>query len=334
VCFQKAQVVIRANFFKLDPQHAAHPDLNGPSDYWGRSEYVEVDHPTPYVALLMHGIYADGRQLAPEAAFMAKLGIPVLNLVLAGHGTTNDLAGRVQVQDWIEDAERAFRLATALGDRVILIGHSTGAILSVYLSLKFNQKVVTTFLIEPAVRVSPLVQAAACLSQSKIANLADYPFLVRIYGQDPDALQNRVISPAAGCQVHLLRKAVTDLFPPNDLSLSDLEVSEALGEKMTTPVLMFNNEHDFVVDSKHNEAFIKGAALNGMAESVSFNRDFKMPHGNITFHHSDMILSKMEEFLETYLPEIQSLKKPVSIELSSPWNRDLSILDDIEIDRY
>jgi alpha-beta hydrolase superfamily lysophospholipase len=298
-CLQKAQLVLQESFATLDIQRAEKPDLDGPSDYWGQCEYTPVDQRVPTVAILMHGMFEDGRQLAPEAAWLAKQGIPVLNLVLAGHGLTNELANEVLYTDWIEEAERAMRIARAIGDRVILVGHSTGGALSVYLGIKYPEAVAAAVLIEPAVRVSTLVQTAACVSQHGISNIADYPALLKVYGSDPDKLHNRVIAPAAGCEVKNLRTAALGLLAQNRWGKEDLDQSRALGEAFKAPLLLFNNKHDIVVDTDQNEAFAEGVALHGISKTITFNLDRKTPHGSITFSHVDWILSELAPFLKT-----------------------------------
>ncbi|MFL5812883.1 MAG: alpha/beta hydrolase [Bdellovibrionia bacterium] len=306
-CFEKAQQVIQESCVALDLARAEHPDLSGPSPYWGQCEYTLAPTRVPTVALLMHGMFEDGRQLAPEAAWLAKHGIPVLNVVLAGLGQTNELANEVNYQDWIEEAERAIRLARALGDRVILVGHSTGGALSAYLGIKYPDAVAAAILVEPAIRVSNLVQTGACVSQHGIANVADYPGLLKIYGVDPKDLHNRIIAPSSGCQVKEIRGAALAFLaqePTQDVieeqwGRKELNKSRAWGEAFKAPLLLFNNKHDIVVDPDQNEAFAEGIALNGFAKTVTFNQDLKTPHGSITFSHVNWILSELEPFLKS-----------------------------------
>jgi pimeloyl-ACP methyl ester carboxylesterase len=271
----------------------------------------------------MHGIYEDGRQLAPEAALMSEYGIPFLNIVLAGHGDTNEFANDLVYQDWIEEAERALRLAKALGGRAILIGHSTGGVLSAYLALKHPDEVAALVLIEPAIRVTRTVTTAACVSQHGIANIADYPELLKLDGTDPASLHNRVISPSAGCQVHFLRKAMLSLLPharEEEVALStpgsnpiadpaqekrwtsnELKNSQAMGELLHAPLLFMINRHDLVVDYDNNRAFLRGASQNVNVRSYIFNQDWKMRHGSITFEGVDLILPQLRSFINSVI---------------------------------
>jgi pimeloyl-ACP methyl ester carboxylesterase len=302
-CFEKAQLTLQESMVGLDLKRAEHPDLSGPSDYWGQSEYTLAPTRVPTVAILMHGMFEDGRQLAPEAAWLAKHSIPVLNVVLAGHGVTNEFANQVTYRDWIEEAERAMRLARAMGDRVILVGHSTGGALSVYLGVKYPEAVAAAILVEPAIRVSTLVQTGACVGQHGISNVADYPALLKIYGADPKELHNRVIAPSAGCEVKEIRGAALALLNHDPVQekwgREDLDQSRALGHTFKAPLLLFNNQHDIVVDSDQNEAFAEGVALHGYAKTITFDQDHKTPHGKITFKHVDWIVSQLGPFLKS-----------------------------------
>jgi pimeloyl-ACP methyl ester carboxylesterase len=311
-CLEKAQRTLQESLVGLDVERAEHPDLSGPSSYWGQSEYTTAPTRVPTVAILMHGMFEDGRQLAPEAAWLTKHGIPVLNVVLAGHGLTNEFANEVTSQDWIEEAERAMRLARAMGDRVILVGHSTGGALSAYLGIKYPDSVAAAILVEPAIRVSTLVQTGACVSQHGIKNVADYPALLKVYGVDSKELHNRIIAPSAGCEVREIRSAALALLSRNLLQDSDKDTiderwghdefdqSRALGRAFRAPLLLFNNKHDIVVDPEQNEAFAEGVSLRGSAKTISFNLDRKTPHGSITFKHVDWIVSELEPFLAAH----------------------------------
>lgn len=297
VCFEKAHQAIHDGWVGLDMFSGVKPNLYGPSDYWGQCEYTEFNRKTKLIAVLMHGLYEDGRQLAPEAVWLTEQGIPALNIVLAGHGSTNGLATEITYQDYIADAERALKLAIAMGDRVILVGHSTGGALSAYLGIKYPKAIAGVVLIEPAIRVAPVVESAACVAQHEIPDIAAHPTLLKIYGANPKALRNRIISPSAGCEVHKLRNAILSIVPEERWGDGELAHSRAMGHELTVPLLMLNNVNDQVVDSANNDAFAEGAKVHAHTTVFHFNADKKLPHGSISFSRPDIIQSELSKFM-------------------------------------
>ena len=86
---------------------------------------------TPYSVLYLHGFSATRQETAPLAATVAHaLGANLFETRLAGHGRENGLLANVRAEDWLRDAVEALTIAAQLGERVIVIGTSTGATLA------------------------------------------------------------------------------------------------------------------------------------------------------------------------------------------------------------
>jgi alpha-beta hydrolase superfamily lysophospholipase len=61
-----------------------------------------------------------------------ELGANLYYTRLSGHGVPGDQLGQVSVHDWIRDVTEAVSIGEALGERVILMGTSTGATLAAW----------------------------------------------------------------------------------------------------------------------------------------------------------------------------------------------------------
>ena len=86
---------------------------------------------TPYSVLYLHGFSATRQETAPLAATVAgALGANLFETRLTGHGRERDLLADVRAEDWLRDAVEAHTIASQLGERVIVIGTSTGATLA------------------------------------------------------------------------------------------------------------------------------------------------------------------------------------------------------------
>ena len=86
---------------------------------------------TPLSLVYLHGFSASRRETAPLCDRIANaLGANLFYARLAGHGRTSAAMGEARMADWLADAERAWALATRLGERVVLVGTSTGGTLA------------------------------------------------------------------------------------------------------------------------------------------------------------------------------------------------------------
>ncbi len=86
---------------------------------------------TPYSVLYLHGFSATRQETAPLAEIVAtKLGANLYETRLTGHGRVREQLAGVLAEDWLQDAVEALTIAARLGERVIVIGTSTGATLA------------------------------------------------------------------------------------------------------------------------------------------------------------------------------------------------------------
>lgn len=86
---------------------------------------------TPYAVLYLHGFSATRQETAPLAEIVASaLRANLFETRLAGHGREREPLTNIRAEDWLNDAAEALAIASRLGERVIVIGTSTGATLA------------------------------------------------------------------------------------------------------------------------------------------------------------------------------------------------------------
>ncbi len=86
---------------------------------------------TPYSVLYLHGFSATRQETAPLAATVARaLGANLFETRLTGHGREREKLTGVRAEDWLDDAIEALTIAAEIGERIIVIGTSTGATLA------------------------------------------------------------------------------------------------------------------------------------------------------------------------------------------------------------
>ena len=135
----------------------SHPELaekiiqaNCPTEY--RPANAQVNQRYKTAVLMCHGLldspfsYADiGQQLAAH-------GILARSILLPGHGTRPENLLHVTYEQWIKTVEANIHSLKQSADRIILMGYSTGAALSLYHAL-LDPSIAGLVLISPAIKV-------------------------------------------------------------------------------------------------------------------------------------------------------------------------------------
>lgn len=86
---------------------------------------------TPLAVVYLHGFSATAEEIRPVPDEVAKaLGANLYFTRLTGHGRTGAAMAEATAGDWLEDTAEAIAIGRRLGDRVVLVGTSTGATLA------------------------------------------------------------------------------------------------------------------------------------------------------------------------------------------------------------
>jgi alpha-beta hydrolase superfamily lysophospholipase len=86
---------------------------------------------TPLALVYVHGFSATAEEIRPVPDQVARsLGANLYFTRLAGHGRSGDAMATATAGDWIEDMAEAMAMGRRLGDRVLVMGTSTGATLA------------------------------------------------------------------------------------------------------------------------------------------------------------------------------------------------------------
>jgi len=107
---------------------------------------------TPLALVYLHGFSASRRDISPVIETLAgMLGANAFLTRLAAHGLASPAEfATVTPQDWLDDAREALAIGKRIGDRVILIGISTGALLATMVALEDNApRVAALILLSP-----------------------------------------------------------------------------------------------------------------------------------------------------------------------------------------
>lgn len=117
---------------------------------------MELQHKVrnPFGVLIIHGFTATLDSVKLLYTSLKELGIPVAQPLLAGHGASSPEALRgVRWEAWMADAEQALLTLSLEAEQIIVIGHSMGALLSLNLATRHQDKIDSLVLVAPAIQL-------------------------------------------------------------------------------------------------------------------------------------------------------------------------------------
>ena len=105
----------------------------------GAEKSIVWAHPdrrrTSLAVVYLHGYTATRQEVAPLCdQLAAALGANLFYTRLAGHGRAPAALGEASAEDWLRDAAEALAIGRALGERVVVVGTSTGGTLALWLA--------------------------------------------------------------------------------------------------------------------------------------------------------------------------------------------------------
>jgi esterase/lipase len=134
---------------RVAAQYALIPDTEKRVTWHG-----EAGTRTAYAVVNLHGFSATRQETAPLAEHVATaLGANLFETRLSGHGHTKQPMHEVRAEDWLADAAEALAIGARLGDRIVVIGTSTGGTLALAMS---NHPAAET--VSDIVLISPNIQ--------------------------------------------------------------------------------------------------------------------------------------------------------------------------------
>lgn len=147
-------VMLPRDLGALDDWLAAREDAVGDVIDHARAGIQWADTPgtrTPVSIVYLHGYSATRHEVSPFMEAVAeRLGANIFFARLTGHGrSTPDAMGEALPGDWQRDAELAYEIGKAIGDRVVLVGCSTGGTLATVVAAGAPETLAAMVLLAP-----------------------------------------------------------------------------------------------------------------------------------------------------------------------------------------
>lgn len=116
---------------------------------WSDPEAPSV---TPLSIVYLHGFSADRHEVEPLVSELATdLGANVFFTRFAGHGQDGAAMGDATAEEWLDDTAEAVAIGGMIGERVVLMGTSTGGTLAIWAAARpeARERVAALVLISP-----------------------------------------------------------------------------------------------------------------------------------------------------------------------------------------
>ena len=107
--------------------------------------WIDPEHrrKTPWSLIYLHGFSASRQEIAPlPEQVAAALGANLFYSRLTGHGRNADAMATITINSLLHDAVEALTIGEKLGERVIVMGSSTGATLATWLACHDSHKAI------------------------------------------------------------------------------------------------------------------------------------------------------------------------------------------------
>jgi pimeloyl-ACP methyl ester carboxylesterase len=258
-----------------------------------RAGSLDNPEPTALSALVIHGLHDSPKTMMDLAEVVANRSVNTFVSRMRGHFETDRsvLKRTVRWQEWLADAEADLTLAQKLSGKVVLMGHSTGALLLTWLAIRNPVKIAGLILFSPAFGVHSFAQAGAWAS-----------YLTRI---DFVAAGGKVSTGHSGLEVGRAARAFRAWLRAN--SRDGRPYTYASEQLKDIPVWMANTAADIVIQKREAQAFMR--ALKENDSSAISRKEMWLPYSRVVRHDailapSNPDLSLIKNSLREFLGQI------------------------------
>ncbi|PTX98512.1 alpha/beta fold hydrolase [Opitutus sp. ER46] len=195
---------------------------------------------TPVALVYLHGFTATRQETAPLSdRVAARLGANLFYTRFTGHGRPGEALGDATVNDWLNDGIEALEIGRRLGERVVVIGTSTGGTVATWLALERPDAISACVLVSPNFGPS-----------DGRANLLTLPWASEFAPPIFGATRHRLPKTAEESKYWTTTYPTRALIPMMALVTM---VKRAPLEELRVPMLVVYSPEDRVVDPKETE---------------------------------------------------------------------------------
>ncbi len=198
--------------------------------------------------LLVHGFLASPAELKVFGGQLHKEGFAVMGVRLAGHGTSPwDLHHRYE-HEWLNSVQRSYKILAAHVDKVVVVGFSTGAVISL------------SFVTEKPKKLAGIVSVSAAWGVTDYKT-AFVPWMTKLNKLSHTLLGNEGVIPfyMSKSERPLVNYCQMPVHAINEL-LKVVNALKKIVSGVTAPLLILQGDKDPVVDPKGGKAIYEAVS--------------------------------------------------------------------------
>lgn len=275
------------------------------------SQILSHGKKTKYVVLSLPGLHESPFHLKSLNEFFFNEGANVLSLHLPGHQQKNESAlNKVKAKEWEKAVADTIVMAHGLGEKLIILGYSTGGGLAVQAALQHPEEINQLFLFAPALALSNATFISTFLGQTasgvKLCDMNKPGLLCAIFNKlDPQTTQlmkeGVYPSAAAGTEVQKLINDMRSQFANSEINDYFGELEDAYA-KLKVPTFLVSSMADTVTNPKFNRIIYSNWTMR--KQMVEYPAQLKVTHLMITKAKTDAFPHSVEETYNHYFEEL------------------------------
>lgn len=225
------------------------------------------------VAVVLHGLFQSPKDMQGIINyFYEERGCNVVAPLLAAHWNSNPEAFyKISFHNWKKQTSQILDLSQHLGDKIILVGHSTGGLLAVDKSINSNYNITHLVLFSPAIKLQNRVIWTSKLGAKLRLTQNILPAISEVGEFIKKSEYEMQLRPAiAGTHVQNL---IENVFGKSD------EERILAYSKIKTPILLISTENDDTI--RHDEVINLHNSNTRLFRLIAYSKATSVQHDNI-----------------------------------------------------
>lgn len=211
--------------------------------------------------LMLHGFMGSPASSRPMAEFLSEQGITAHCPLLPGHGNLPYQIHGTRRQEWLAEAEEAYKQLRQRKEQVFIIGHSMGAVLGAYLANKYSD-VCGLILLAPLFEIPDRRLKVAAIGRY----FTNFVFPLKHKRVDRDIFLGRILDfdPSIDVDDPAMQDWLVEASRIPVDGLDEMSKMAGMGRKLWPqvhqPVLIFQGGHDPAVNPGNTEKLFQALA--------------------------------------------------------------------------
>ncbi len=241
---------------------------------------------TNCVAVVFHGLFQSPKDMQTLINYFYNKQCNVVAPLLTGHWRKDSRSfNKINYTDWKNQGLSTLEKAKEIGDKIIIVGHSTGGLLALSLALEYSSTYNITGLVlfSPALKLKTHVQLF-----SKLGSL----FNLNTNTSATSEYEMQIRPAIAGLHV---QNFINSIFQ-NDEQRLDIYKS------LRVPTLLISTQNDSTIE--HSEVIKMQASNPHLFKLISYNKKSPIQHDNIQRTPLDLEVNAPKEWSNPYFDQI------------------------------